>query len=358
MKIFNKFIYLLAAVLIYIFSTTAFAVTRQVEGTAGGYDFMEYTMSPGFFENHVLTVYVDRMGWVYAGTDDGLWIGRKGAYSFTHYNPSYSLVNSIYVDAKSTIYMATPFGLWIGTQKAMWGYNFENSGLTNESVDTVFVDAEGLIYIGTSNGLSIGTKDNKGYHVISHYDGKQGLGSNAVLSIYVDKKGVIYAGTEHGLSIGIKDNDNKDYHFTNYDRNSGVGDKRMNYDSQVKSVSIFNDVVYAGTETGVSIGTKDENGYHFTHYDNQYPDNRDLSKGENFQSYTFSVFAANDAVYVGTAGGVLKGTKDDTGYYHFTSIDGLHFSSSYVYSVYVDANGVLYAGATQGLHIGTKSAAK
>ena len=177
-----------------------------------------------------------------------------------------------------------------------------------------------------------------------------GLGSMDVNSVYATSDGSkIYAGTDNGIGIGTKESGSNNYRFTNYTQ--GLNSNKVN----AIFASTDENTIFAGTADGLAIGTKQSgsNIYTFVNYTTAN------GLGSN-NVYSIYISRGEDTIYAGTAGGVSVGVKQSgTDNYTFTNhTTGL--TSDHIATVYATNGGnTIYAGTipiggTSGLSVGTK----
>ena len=265
--------------------------------------------------------------------------------------PSY--INS---NSKSQQMLTTTLSLTVdslkSSKKITNTYNIAKSfksyttSLTNQVVNTIYPsNDDNKVYVGTRGGISIGTKSDNNY---TYKNYTEGLGSQYVTSIYASNDGsTIYIGTyastddNGGLTIGTRTSGDEEYKFTNYQTDAGLGS------NTVLSVDATSDgnTIYAGTEGGVSIGTKSNDTYTFKNY----------PMAEN-QIAVLSVHPINNGntIYAGTTAGVYIGTKQEGGAYTFKYFN---LNNQIIKSVYASSDGNVIYGATKndGLWIWTKN---
>ncbi len=156
----------------------------------GRFMFRTYAQDDGLSDASVECVLQDRVGYLWAGTDDGLF--RFDGHQFTKFNRQQGLpqtrIYQIHQTADGRLYAATGAGLarWTGTRFAVIG---EREGLgpfaiTHEGLAS---DSSGTVYVGTDRGLYSGKND--------HYEWDKeanAFGEGAVGGVHVDASGVLY----------------------------------------------------------------------------------------------------------------------------------------------------------------------
>lgn len=152
-----------------------------------------YTTSSGLISNSVRAIAVDRLGFIWIGTDKGVsqFDGKRNwvTYDYSDGLPS-NFINCVVIDPLDNI--------WFGTDKGLAMYDRKNftvkttkQGLPGSNVTSMAIDANGVYWIGTSKGLL--RQDGKKQQVFTTSDG---LPSDRILSVAVDGRWNVWAGTE------------------------------------------------------------------------------------------------------------------------------------------------------------------
>jgi ligand-binding sensor domain-containing protein/serine phosphatase RsbU (regulator of sigma subunit) len=205
------------------------------------YNFKNYNTEHGLSQSQVLSIYQDKKGYMWFGTNSG-GVSKYDGNKFYTYNTNQGLVNDIVFSITETHKNELAFGtakgisiynhinfktyneknglknsfvfkllrdkdqLWIGTQGGVYVLKndtivaFNGDSLLNESsVWTMFLDKKNNIWFGTyGNGvIHYDRVKNK----FTHFTAKEGLTENTVFSIGEKKNGDILVGTQYGLNI-------------------------------------------------------------------------------------------------------------------------------------------------------------
>ncbi|MCF2443978.1 response regulator [Dyadobacter sp. CY345] len=123
-----------------------------------GLGFRQLTTSRGLSQSHVGSILMDKKGFMWFGTDDGL--NRYDGYTFKHYKhePSDtssiddSYINHILEDRGGQLWVATSGGLNLFDRGGEKFKNFK-SILGRRAVNKIFQDRSGRLWLGTDNGL-------------------------------------------------------------------------------------------------------------------------------------------------------------------------------------------------------------
>ena len=163
--------------------------------------FNTYTTREGLPNDLVKAIYQDPQGGIWIGSNGGgLTLFKNGKFSTwtTRDGLSSDVVLSLAGDATGTIWIGTPDGLNRFRDGKFQTFTFAD-GLSNDLVRSVFVDRSGVLWVGTRDGLN-SFRDNQ----FTTYTTQDGLANNFIGAIYEDSKGNLWVGTLGGLSK-IKD---------------------------------------------------------------------------------------------------------------------------------------------------------
>jgi ligand-binding sensor domain-containing protein/signal transduction histidine kinase len=172
--------------------------------------------STGISNNQVNSILIDREGFVWIGTRDGL--NKKslpddnGREYFTVYRKSYTSTIGLSDNHITSLYQDHRGFIWIGTNAG--GLNRLNpasgsiehflsepdnpKSIGSNTINTIFEDHFGVIWVGTSGGgLNMLNSDNITF---TRFSVKDGLPGNDIMSILEDYAGWLWIGTSKGLS--------------------------------------------------------------------------------------------------------------------------------------------------------------
>lgn len=164
--------------------------------------------------NYVWSMYEDRSGVLWIGTDIGLNKYDSKKEKFRHFkndphNPNsltHNEVTSIYVDAGNTVWIGTRNGLdmyepWSGNFKHYKNKPGISGSLSNNYIRALYEDREGKLWIGTNGGgLNILDRKTGRFSQFKVGPGKGPISDNDVTAIFEDKTGVMWIGTLAGLN--------------------------------------------------------------------------------------------------------------------------------------------------------------
>ncbi len=157
-----------------------------------------YTTSDGLISNSVRAIAVDRLGFIWIGTDKGVsqFDGKRNwvTYDYSDGLPS-NFINTVVIDPLDNIWFGTDKGLAMYDRKK-FTVRTTKQGLPDNNVTSMAIDANGVFWIGTSKGIL--KQDGKKQQVFTTSDG---LPSDRILSVAVDGRWNVWAGTlEQGVA--------------------------------------------------------------------------------------------------------------------------------------------------------------
>ena len=159
--------------------------------------FNTFTTREGLPNDLVKAIYQDSQGGVWIGSNGGgLTLFKNGKFTTwtTKDGLSSDVVLSLAGDAAGTIWVGTPDGLNRFRDGKFQTFTFAD-GLSNDLVRSVFVDRRGVLWVGTRDGLNSFRNDE-----FTTYTTQDGLANNFIGAIYEDSKGNLWVGTLGGLN--------------------------------------------------------------------------------------------------------------------------------------------------------------
>lgn len=173
---------------------------RFVQLSAGGEPFKKW----------VFSIVQDNYGFVWLGTDDGLY--RYDGYTLKAYRHDPNNPQSLSENTVTKLYKDRAGALWIGTaygglnkldttQNTFTHYQHDTNdvrSLSDQVVIRIFEDHAGSLWIGTNGGLD--RLDGASGHFLHYrYPSDGYTRSNAVLGLSEDGQGSLFVGSDHGL---------------------------------------------------------------------------------------------------------------------------------------------------------------
>ncbi|MDQ3046539.1 MAG: SpoIIE family protein phosphatase [Bacteroidota bacterium] len=151
-------------------------------------------------------------------------INRAIVYNYnTKQGLNYFNANTIYQDREGSIWIGTDIGLNQYRGERFQIYD-EADSLVNNLVWTTLCDKNGNVWLGTNEGVSrisfsYSALNKKEQHTIRNFSTKDGLSSNVVLSSFEDKEGNLWFGTGFGGVCKLIKETNK---FEVYNKENGL----------------------------------------------------------------------------------------------------------------------------------------
>ena len=277
--------------------------------------FTTLTSKPGLSDNSIWSIYEDREGSLWIGTDNG-GLNRLNDGKFTSYTSKEGLSN----DVTWCIYEDRQGGLWIGTsgggvnrldpENGKFTVYTTKEGLSHEEVWSVCEDRKGSIWIGTDGGGLNRLDAKTGKFTIYTTTTKEGLSNDRISSIYEDREGSLWIGT-YGGGLNLL----KDGKFTAFTKKQGLSDDYVIY--------LYEDregLLWIGTYGG-GLNCLDAKSGKFTTYS--------TASGLSNSIVTCIYEDRDGSLWIGTYGGGLNRFKDGK-FSSVTSKDGLFDDIVYV----------------------------
>ena len=173
--------------------------------------FLQISADGGSFQSRVSSIAQDRFGFMWFGTDDGLY--RYDGYKLKLYrrergNPnslSDNTVRVVYCDRAGILWVGTGFGGLDGLDPASDTFTHyrhdpaDRGSLSDNRVHSIYQDAGGALWVGTSGGLD--RREPAGgtfVHYVHNPQDAGSLSSDVVVHIFEDRLGSLWAGTIGG----------------------------------------------------------------------------------------------------------------------------------------------------------------
>jgi len=154
-----------------------------------------FELQPGLPNPYVRSVFVDRRGTVWAGTQlGGLFVQQGESFRRFAGSEGFGPITAIFQDHRDR--------LWLGTQRGLvrWGDPPElftqRDGLSDDSVHALAEDPQGRLWIGTEQGGLNCLQDGK---FTSYRKQARGLPCDEISALLADAEGRLWIGTSSGL---------------------------------------------------------------------------------------------------------------------------------------------------------------
>lgn len=174
--------------------------------------FRVYTTRDGLCFNNINTLFEDKQGCVWIGTDHGISCIRGGTGNYRISNPipeaSSLLVRSIHGDKDGNIWFGTFSGLG-RYARGRFRFFSEKQGLADDNIISLFNDGEDNLWIGSSGG-GLGRLKNG---LLTTYTTRQGLSHDVVWAVSPAPDGSLLCCTN---AWGISRQDRGTGRFSNY----------------------------------------------------------------------------------------------------------------------------------------------
>lgn len=156
-----------------------------------------FSVAEGLTRNHVKSLFHDREGNLWIGTDGGLDLFREG--KFTVYAKQEGLIDdvmyAVHEGADGTMWFSSENGVSSLKNGIITNYT-ENEGLARNFVLSFASTADGSVWMGTYGGGLSRFKDGR-FVTYTHDDG---LPEDAVFALYTDSRGDLWVGTGGGAA--------------------------------------------------------------------------------------------------------------------------------------------------------------
>ena len=314
----------------------------------------------------VRSLYEDRSGTLWVGTDEGLnrAIRRDGSsrnLSFRHYvhdpeNPRSLSSNEVYVmfeDSSGSFWVGTNGGglnLFDRTGETFQRYIHDPrdpSSLSYNEIRSLFQDRSGLLWVGTYGGgvNKVDTRRKPFVHYRADPETSNSLNQEIVWSIFEDSEGILWLGTHGG---GLNRFDRKRNQFTFY-RSTPANPRTLSSDIVRNVLGDGTGAIWVGTNGGGVCRLDPRTGL-FTRFLHDNADSGSISHNEIRALY----LDREGLLWIGTYGGGLdridpsRWREGRFSHFRHSPRDSTSISSDFVRALYEDRSGFLWVGTHGG----------
>ncbi|MDP4174881.1 MAG: two-component regulator propeller domain-containing protein [Bacteroidota bacterium] len=314
-------------------------------------------------QNNIWRIYEDKEGTIWIGTLGGglnrlidLPNGRckfeKYQYSaFYAGSLSHNYIWSIFEDRSGVLWIGTDVGLNKYDSKKekfrLYRYDpFNENSLSNNEVTVIHEDSKERIWIGTRNGLNLfDPQKNSFIHYKNNPKNSNSLSNNYIRSLYEDKSGTMWVGTNGG---GLDEYNICKNMFIHHKVSSGENSITDN-----NVTAIYEDkygILWVGTLSGLN--KYDRKRKIFNHYIHDPSNPYSIS-----HDYVYSIYEDKKGnLWIGTLGGGLNCfDRNNSRFYHYQFDPGNinSISNNYIWTIFGDTynnSDVLWIGTNDGLN--------
>lgn len=314
--------------------------------------FEHYTTQGGLSQNHVKSIFQDKVGYIWLATFNGL--NRFDGYEFKVFNfnnsdtttISQSNINIIYQDRSGTIWVGTEFGLnrynpINDSFQRFYKLNAESKPSSDNNIRTIYEDESGLLWLGFYGGdmMRFNPKTEQFLPIPELNKYMNQLNINKVNSFYVDSKGFYWIGTEAGGLIQYQPFTHSIQSFTT----KSIGSKKLADDIVMSIAEDQFGYIWVGTW----MGGIDKIDSHLGVIDHLDVNNSELVSN----SITALHFDSHEVLWVGTfdkGAMAINITSKNVVNYKYDTENPIGINHDIVWNIFEDRDGVIWFGTFGG----------
>lgn len=173
--------------------------------------FERFTVDEGLSHNNVKTIMVDKYGFVWLGTEDG--VNIFDGYSFQTFRHDPADSTSISDNWARAMIEDHQGNVWLGAVNGLNKYdpktkNFkwyksndqDSRSLVHPVVNALFIDSNETIWIGTEGGISLYNEASDDFSKLND-NPKDGFSGGVIIQMAEDQQGRVWIATDKGLSV-------------------------------------------------------------------------------------------------------------------------------------------------------------
>ena len=233
--------------------------------------FENYTVQDGLSQHSVTTIYQDKLGYIWIGTDDGL--NRFDGYQFKQYTHNPQNPRSLIDNDIEAIFEDIEGTMWVQTDKNTARYNpktddfdhFEQDSLVplaeqNKHIHQILTDSKGLIWLASKKGLIRFNPRNTRKTTYQHTPANpNSLQDDWIWALFEDKSKTLWIGSFGG---GLSKYNPSTNDFTHFD-NTALNHYGTN---RITSIAQTPDGLLWLSTYGAGLFSFDQKTEQFTHY--------------------------------------------------------------------------------------------
>ncbi len=322
----------------------------------------EYTHANSLSNDVILSLYFDRTGGLWVGTDGGgVSYAHPDEYRFeTFTNDASSAGGNIVMAFSEERKNSSRAGeIWLGTHSGgITRFNPTTSSFTsyvnspankrslpNNIVSALLTDRAGTLWVGTQSGLSkFNAATNDFINYFADANTATALPDNSVYGLLEDTHGNFWVGTNNGLARMNRENGT----FTTFRSNTPSSNLTNSMSQSISSNAvrkIYEDrsgVLWIGTRGG-GLNRFDPQSASFLHFRHNPSNPTSISS-----DFVLSIHEdRTGTLWVGTAGGLNKFDRTNGTFTAFRESDGL--PNNYICGMLEDESGNLWLGTVRGI---------
>lgn len=170
--------------------------------------FENYTVSNGLTDEKIHCVFQDSKGWIWIGTDYGVF--KFDGYTFNSLPLNSeesevlanSLIRKIYEDKQGYIWIGTDFeGLFRYDRFNNQLIQIKNRGFSHNSIWDIVLDKNNMLFLGTEGGLTYFNPETLEVEKVFTTSNSNVLNGNWIRKLFIDSENQLWVGTNAGISI-------------------------------------------------------------------------------------------------------------------------------------------------------------